>query len=1449
MTRYRLLVCFIVFFLATTVHAQLDVLDALGAPSTTQVENAPLTVRVIAPSQNYDPNFPDEIYGEVTTAVTGDREDLFLIETGPDTGVFTASLPTQAISISGAWYGSTVELGPRTMIDDPIEQITVSAAGFNVTVATVGAQAWFRNAQDAWVTELAFAEPLTIEVYRPTNSQVGTFDNLVVELTSSAGDYEVLYVDEAVDSHGNERNGWFTGSIVAGGGAVTTVDGILTAQIGDTYQLRYNPPQNAADVTATAIVVASSVGFVDRFGASVTELLDGDVAYLRVFDNEIGAAPGQGSVNVTVASGLTGDVETVALTETGSTRSLFAGRLSLASGVASSGNGALESTAGDTLTLTYDDGGTLVTATVTTVGSRIAWLDPYGRPAAFLIEHDANGIRVDAPSLDIAGQADTTQVSFAVNSDSETLTIPETTLGRFEGPVDIILGPAFVGNGIVESFGDPITATHTLGGSQVVTVREVTTGRTDAIDFLGRPTQRLPLDGEVILRAYSTSDNQDPANVDSAFGQIGFDFFSLDETAIDSAIFETVLATSGQFVGDTVIVDGPGPNISLTVSVGEIGVVDPVDQPVKALALGADLRVRAYAPFYDTDPATLDTVMLRLRNVNAPFEVDVTATEAAIDSGIFAIDLTTFVDDPGTGSGYVVAGMGDRIQVILDPYAATGVSAEVVFLDHAIPTAIDDLATTDEDLAVNVDVLANDVDPEGNSLNLVGVTQPAHGVVIIEVDDTLTYTPAPGFSGTDTFTYVIDDGEDGRAQATVTVTVTEIVAPPVANDDLFATDEDIAIDLDVLANDSIEGTVLSVEIQNPPFQGSVEVLPSFAVRYTPSPDVFGLDTFSYRVVTDGGEAYANVGVDVAPVNDPPVMSFIGVSPQGGEAPVRITFYDGYSYDPEDGQISTYHWDFGDGGTAAVNFVDHVYTEPGVYTVVLTVGDSEGATSSLSTTVTVTAPVRHALFVVADELALGAGDQAALDRMLADGYQVTVRSDNLVQGSEAELHDVVVISSSVTSNQVNTKFRDTWVPVLTWEPYLLDDMEMTGVAAQIDYGSELAQTTVRIADPLHPLALGLSDAVTVLDTPDRITWGRPASGAEIVATVDNNAERATLFVFEADAQLDGGLTAPGKRAAFFLNDLGPAYLTPDGWALFDATLCWMTNCTRAPVARISATATQGIAPLSADFHAYGSFGDAFPILDYHWDFGDGATANGVTTSHVFPEGDHIVTLTVTDEGGLTTSRSLLISVQPAGAPTVLLITGAVPPGPADTAVQTRLESLGYVVDVIQAAASTTADATGKALVAISSTVNSNQVNTKFRDVPVPVLTWEAWLYDDMGMTPAGRGTGYNVIANQVSITISDPSHPLAAGLSGAVSFVPGTTSLRWGAPVAGSEIAATLSGDPSKATVFGFDTGAQLLGLTAPARRVGVPFFDESAASFTGDGWALFDAAVAWAVGD
>ncbi|NOG48612.1 MAG: tandem-95 repeat protein [Chloroflexi bacterium] len=191
---------------------------------------------------------------------------------------------------------------------------------------------------------------------------------------------------------------------------------------------------------------------------------------------------------------------------------------------------------------------------------------------------------------------------------------------------------------------------------------------------------------------------------------------------------------------------------------------------------------------------------------------------------------------------------------------------------------MDDAYATDEDTALNIaapGVLTNDTDVDGDSLTAVLVVGPTNGTLTLNSDGSFIYTPNANFNGSDSFTYKANDGTADSNVATVTITVNPVNDAPVAVNDAYTTDEDVALNIaapGVLTNDTdAEADPLTAVLVVGPTNGTLTLSSDGSFIYTPNVNFNGSDSFTYKA-NDGtvDSNVATVTITVNPVNDAPV---------------------------------------------------------------------------------------------------------------------------------------------------------------------------------------------------------------------------------------------------------------------------------------------------------------------------------------------------------------------------------------------------------------------------------------------------------------------------------------------------------------------------------------------------------------------------------------------------
>lgn len=249
---------------------------------------------------------------------------------------------------------------------------------------------------------------------------------------------------------------------------------------------------------------------------------------------------------------------------------------------------------------------------------------------------------------------------------------------------------------------------------------------------------------------------------------------------------------------------------------------------------------------------------------------------------------------------------------------------------------------------------------------------------------------------------------------------------------------------------------------------------------------------------------------------------------------------------------------------------------GRYTLTARATDNQGLTAfSSAVSIVVGIPPKQVLFV--RSAAGSASDTAIVARLREMGFQVTEVVDSASATSQAADKDLIVISSTVGSGNVATKFTASAVPIITWETALADELGLEN--DNVNGATIGAQTEIEITNSTHPLAAGLNvgNLVVYSTAGDVGSLGTVVPGAVVIATAVDGTARPVLFGVEKDVELNPAriAAAPARRVFLFFGNNTYVNATADGKKLFDAAVNWALNITEQPPIRmqISRTANQ------------------------------------------------------------------------------------------------------------------------------------------------------------------------------------------------------------------------------------------------------------------------------------
>jgi PKD repeat protein len=440
-----------------------------------------------------------------------------------------------------------------------------------------------------------------------------------------------------------------------------------------------------------------------------------------------------------------------------------------------------------------------------------------------------------------------------------------------------------------------------------------------------------------------------------------------------------------------------------------------------------------------------------------------------------------------------------------------------------------------------------------------------------------TYNTAGTFTVTLTVT-----GAGGSNSATRTVTVAEALQAPVAS---FTSPATGTVNTAVQFNSTSQGQVDSYAWDFGDGNTSTEANPSHTY------DTAGQYTVTLTVTNAAGSDTETATIDVQEALQAPVAGFSAVSPATVNTAVQFT-------NTSQGQVDSYAWDFGDGGTSTDANPSHTFATTGQFTVTLTVSNAAG-----SDTETATIDVQEALQAPA------AGISAPTSATVNTPVQFTNSSQGQI---DTYIWDFGDGNTSTDANPTHT-FATTGQFTVT--------LTVSNAA-----GSDSETATIEIEEALQAPAAGISAPPTATVNTEVLfsstSQGQVDSYAWDFGDGNTSTDANPTHTFATTGQFTVTLTvsnAAGSDSETATIDIQEAL--------------------QAPVAGFSAPS-----PVTVNTPVQFTNSSQGQIDTYIWDFGDGNTSTDANPTHTFATtGQFTVALTVTNAAG-TDTESATIDVQ-------------------------------------------------------------------------------------------------------------------------------------------------------------------------------------------------------------
>ncbi|WP_256714362.1 PKD domain-containing protein [Microbacterium sp. RU33B] len=555
-------------------------------------------------------------------------------------------------------------------------------------------------------------------------------------------------------------------------------------------------------------------------------------------------------------------------------------------------------------------------------------------------------------------------------------------------------------------------------------------------------------------------------------------------------------------------------------------------------------------------------------------------------------------DSTWAGAQYFAGGI-DEFALYSAPLTAAQIERHYLVgtgRDNVAPTA--SFTSAVENLTVSVDgSTSNDIDG-----NLVA-TSWDFGDGSASVTGVLAATHTYDSPGTYSVTLTVTDDRGASATSIAQITVTAPPnVPPVAASTVSIVD--LTVTADGAGSADSDGTIASYVWD---FGDGATATGVNATHTYASAGIFTVTL----VVTDDDGAQHSVQRTVAAVapNEAPIaliatsIEFLEVS------------FDGLGSSDSDGDVVSYLWDFGDGGTSTQATPAHNYAAGGTYSVSLTVADDDGATGTSTATIAVepaNAPPVAVIGSVATYLTVAFSSAGSVD---IDGT-IESYSWNFGDGATSTESSPTHAYSSAGTYDVTLSVTD-------------DDGEEGVVTASVT----VAPANVGPTAVIGSVATGLSVTFTAADSTD--SDGSIVSYQWVFGDGETSTDAGPTHVYAASGSYTVSLTVTDD----------------DGATHTASTVVTVAAANNAPTALFESS----MSGLTATFDAAGSTDSDGSISSYGWSFGDGGTSELIAPVHTYASaGSYEVTLTVTDDDGAVATVVKTITVAaPNNGPTAVI----------------------------------------------------------------------------------------------------------------------------------------------------------------------------------------------------